>query len=58
MMSPDWKPSVVVPSKTFCAVASAAVNSARPAAVLSEIADDGCVCEVAAFPLSRACKEV
>jgi hypothetical protein len=43
LMFPDWKPSDVVPSSTFCAVASAATSSARPVAVLSDMVDESWV---------------
>src|SRR3981081_4559578 len=43
------------PGTDFGAVKSAAVKSARPAAVLSEIAEATCVCDTAALPVSSAC---
>src|ERR1700682_3647999 len=58
LTSPDWKPCVAKPSNVCWVGTSAAVRSARPAAVLSEIAEEKCVCDVGALAVSRACKDV
>lgn len=57
LILPDWNPSDEVPRSAFCAAALAAVSSARPAVVLSEIAVETCEWFVGALPLSRACSD-